>query len=97
MEALEYLDTSSVILLLIGRMDQEIEIGRAKLVSLGYISDTSEMVTALNAADIYVGPSRKESFGQIFVEAAMCGYLRGFSGLCRVSHCGWCDRYLGGK
>jgi glycosyltransferase involved in cell wall biosynthesis len=80
-EALEYLDTSSVILLLIGRMDQEIEIGRAKLVSLGYISDTSEMVTALNAADIYVGPSRKESFGQIFVEAAMCGVPSvGFSG-----------------
>lgn len=80
-KALEALDTSKITLLLIGRLDQEVDSKGAELISLGYVKDASKMVTALNAADIYVGPSREETFGQVFIEAAMCGVPSvGFAG-----------------
>jgi hypothetical protein len=41
--------------------------------SLGYIPDAQTMAMVYSAADVYVGPSRVETFGQVYVEAAACG------------------------
>lgn len=80
-KALEKLDTAQITLLLIGRLDVEVDSKGAELISMGYVKDASKMVLALNSADIYVGPSREETFGQVFVEAAMCGVPSvGFAG-----------------
>jgi hypothetical protein len=40
---------------------------------MGYIDSTERMVLLYSAADLFVGPSREETFGQVFVEAAACG------------------------
>ena len=42
-------------------------------VSMGYLEDPEKIATLFAAADIFVGPSLEESFGQVFVEAAACG------------------------
>lgn len=42
-------------------------------VSLGYIEDPAKQAMIFSAADIFVGPSLQEAFGQVFVEAAACG------------------------
>ncbi len=42
-------------------------------ISLGYIDDPHQAALAYAAADIFVGPSLEEAFGQVFIEAAACG------------------------
>lgn len=80
-EALKYLNKDKLTLLLIGRVDQALDIESCELVQTGYIEDTEQLVNTLNAADLYVGPSREETFGQVFVEAALCGVPSiGFAG-----------------
>jgi hypothetical protein len=39
----------------------------------GYVSDPERLAQIYSAADVYVGPSRDETFGQVFTEAAACG------------------------
>lgn len=39
----------------------------------GYISDQQELAMYQAAADVFVGPSLEEAFGQVFIEAAACG------------------------
>jgi hypothetical protein len=40
---------------------------------LGYIRDMRRLAMIYAAADVLVGPSLEETFGQIFIEAAACG------------------------
>ncbi|MEE9128210.1 MAG: glycosyltransferase, partial [Planctomycetota bacterium] len=40
---------------------------------MGYISDENELAMLYSAADVFVGPSLEEAFGQVFIEAAACG------------------------
>jgi glycosyltransferase involved in cell wall biosynthesis len=40
---------------------------------MGYIDEPGRMALLYAAADLFVGPSREETFGQVFVEAAACG------------------------
>jgi len=40
---------------------------------LGYVDDEERLAMLYAAADVYVGPSLEEAFGQVFVEAAACG------------------------
>jgi hypothetical protein len=40
---------------------------------MGYIDDPERMAVLYAAADLFVGASREETFGQVFVEAAACG------------------------
>lgn len=71
--ALEKLNIPNLVLLVVGRLDVPLEISSAKIVSLGYLNNTTKMVQAMNAADVYIGPSTEETLGQVFLEAAMCG------------------------
>ncbi len=40
---------------------------------LGYTKDPLHLATCYAAADVFVGPSLEEAFGQVFIEAAACG------------------------
>lgn len=40
---------------------------------MGYIDDPARMALLYAAADLFVGPSREETLGQVFIEAAACG------------------------
>ncbi len=40
---------------------------------LGYVEDPRRAALVYSAADVFVGPSQEEAFGQVFVEAAACG------------------------
>lgn len=39
----------------------------------GYVREAKRLAMLLSAADVFVGPSSEEAFGQVFVEAAACG------------------------
>jgi glycosyltransferase involved in cell wall biosynthesis len=39
----------------------------------GYVTDPQRLATIYCAADLLVGPSSEETFGQVFIEAAACG------------------------
>jgi len=43
------------------------------MIHAGYADDPVRLATLFSAADIFVGPSLEEAFGQVFVEAAACG------------------------
>jgi hypothetical protein len=73
LQALRNLRLERVVVLLIGNLDAPFEIPGVEIVSLGYVSDTATLVTAMNASDVYVGPSTEETFGQVFIEAALVG------------------------
>ena len=42
-------------------------------ISLGYVDDPWQQAIIYSAADVFVGPSLQEAFGQVFIEAASCG------------------------
>jgi len=46
--------------------------GKYQIIDLGWLTETDEMVTAYNAADIFLMPSQGESFGMMAVEAMAC-------------------------
>jgi glycosyltransferase involved in cell wall biosynthesis len=48
-------------------------IGALKIRKVGYVFDAQRLATIYCAADLVVGPSVEETFGQVFVEAAACG------------------------
>lgn len=41
--------------------------------AMGYMKDPRRLAKLYSAADIFVGPSQEEAFGQVFIEAAACG------------------------
>ncbi|MBX3376015.1 MAG: glycosyltransferase [Phycisphaeraceae bacterium] len=41
--------------------------------AMGYMKDPRQLATLYAAADVFVGPSLEEAFGQVFIEAAACG------------------------
>jgi len=47
--------------------------GKFELYQTGFIDDPSVLALYYSAADLFVGPSLEESFGQTFIEAAACG------------------------
>ena len=57
----------------IGYFDKFAVPATCEIISLGYIDDPSKLAMAYAAADVFVGPSREETFGQVFIEAASCG------------------------
>jgi glycosyltransferase involved in cell wall biosynthesis len=44
-----------------------------RIVDLGWIEDAAHLAEALNAADLFVMPSRAEAFGVMAIEAMACG------------------------
>jgi hypothetical protein len=41
--------------------------------AMGYMDDPKRLAMLYSAADVFVGPSLEEAFGQVFIEAAACG------------------------
>jgi glycosyltransferase involved in cell wall biosynthesis len=72
-KALRELHIPDLAILVIGNLESPLELNGIEIVSLGYVTDTAMVVTALSAADLYVGPSSAETFGQVFIEAALAG------------------------
>ena len=72
-KALKQLDSSALFVLLIGRVDQELDLGQARTIYTGFLNDQHQVAQALAAADLYVAPSLEETFGQVFIEAALVG------------------------
>jgi glycosyltransferase involved in cell wall biosynthesis len=73
LEALDGLRIPNLAILIIGNLESPLEINGVEIVSLGYITDAVMLAAALSAADVYVGPSSAETFGQVFIEAALSG------------------------
>jgi glycosyltransferase involved in cell wall biosynthesis len=73
LEALKDINLPNLTLMLIGSIDQKIDIKGVNLFSLGYVKDDATLINAMSASDIYVGPSIEETFGQVFIEAAATG------------------------
>lgn len=72
-DALRNLNLPNLSVILIGHLDVPLDISGVELVPLGYVTETSTLTAALSAADVYVGPSTEETFGQVFIEAALVG------------------------
>lgn len=72
-EALQNIQLNNLTILLIGNQDIPFAIEGIEVVSLGYITDSEILNIALSAADVFVGPSTEETFGQVFIEAALAG------------------------
>lgn len=45
----------------------------AGMQALGYLNDPARLAMLYSAADVFVGPSLAEAFGQVYIEAAACG------------------------
>ena len=71
--ALEGANLQNLTVLVIGTMDTAFEVTGANVLALGYVSDSRSLVAGLSAANVYIGPSLEETFGQVFVEAALVG------------------------
>lgn len=71
--ALARLEIENLVVLLVGRVDQKVQIPGARLVYTGYLNDQAGIAQALSAADLYVAASQEETFGQVFIEAALVG------------------------
>src|SRR5450759_1873704 len=72
-EALRDINLPNVSVLLIGNQDVPFDVSGVELVQLGYVTEARTLTAALSAADVYVGPSTEETFGQVFIEAALVG------------------------
>ncbi|MEO6610493.1 MAG: glycosyltransferase [Aestuariivirga sp.] len=72
-EALAGLGLPDITVVLIGNNDVGFAIDGVKVVSTGYLRKAHLVNRALNAADVFVGPSLAETFGLVFQEAAFAG------------------------
>ena len=72
-EALARLDLPDLVLVLVGLASPEDCPPIPNVRTLGFVSDPQKLALAYGAADVFVGPSLAETFGQVFMEAAACG------------------------
>ena len=72
-QAIESLTVPSLTILLVGRVLEQPVLPGVVVVDTGYLAYPGDVAKAMTAADVYVGPSSEETFGQVFTEAAMCG------------------------
>ncbi|MEJ0000273.1 MAG: glycosyltransferase [Verrucomicrobiota bacterium] len=73
MEAIERTALPNLFLVSIGYQEHHLRNATSGRVDFGYITDPHHLAMIYSAADIFVGPSLEEAFGQVFVEAAACG------------------------
>jgi glycosyltransferase involved in cell wall biosynthesis len=72
--ALESLGVQDAFVLLVGRSSEECakQISLPNL-SLGYVEDSAKMAECYHASDVFMIPSRVETFGLVAAEAVACG------------------------
>ena len=73
LEALTGIGIPDLSVVLIGNKDVEFVLDGINVVSTGYLKHAHRVNEALNAADIFIGPSLTETFGLVFQEAAFAG------------------------
>ena len=73
MEALAELGLPDLLAVCIGHFDQPPEARGFEIRSMGFVGDPLSLARLYSAADLFVGPSLMETFGQVFVESAACG------------------------
>jgi glycosyltransferase involved in cell wall biosynthesis len=73
MDALHRIDSRCMSLLIVGNSDLDLKVMGHKVINLGYVTDPRWLASAYAAADVFVGPSKEETFGQVFIEAALSG------------------------
>lgn len=71
--AMEMLNLPDTLLTCVGWFDQAEKPPIPGMRAMGYLEDRSKLATLYGAADLFVGPSLEEAFGQVFIEAASCG------------------------
>ncbi len=71
--ALDQLNLPDLALVCVGWRDKAQPLPRKDIIEAGYVTDQATQVLYYAAADLFVGPSMEESFGQVYVEAAACG------------------------
>ncbi|HZT17832.1 MAG TPA: glycosyltransferase [Dongiaceae bacterium] len=72
-EALARLQDLPITCCIVGLWDPAVPLPGIDLRSLGYIKTPEELAAAYAAADLFVGPSLAETFGQVFAESAASG------------------------
>lgn len=72
-DALTAIGLPNISVLLIGNQDVPFDVEEVELIPLGYVTEPTTLTAALSAADVYIGPSTEETFGQVFTEAALVG------------------------
>jgi glycosyltransferase involved in cell wall biosynthesis len=73
LDAFRRIDKRCMHLLILGNSDIDLKAIGHKVSYLGYVTDPRLLATAYAAADVFVGPSKEETFGQVFIEAALSG------------------------
>jgi glycosyltransferase involved in cell wall biosynthesis len=58
---------------IVGLLSSPLKLPGIDIRTMGYVDDPHQLATIYGAADVFVGPSLEETFGQVFVEAAACG------------------------
>ena len=71
--ALAKLRLRDVLVVCVGWFKPGEETPIAGMRAMGYMKNRRELATLYAAADLFVGPSVEEAFGQVFIEAAACG------------------------
>jgi len=72
-DALREIDDDNVTLLVIGNIDSDINFSGLNVVRTGYLTDPIFVAVAMKASNIYIGLSKEETFGQVYIESAMAG------------------------
>jgi len=72
-EAIEMLDLPDALVIAPGWYDPREALPIAGMRAMGYERDPRRLAMLYSAADVFVGPSLEECFGQVFVEAGACG------------------------
>lgn len=57
----------------LGYLSSPIDLPGIEIRRMGVVDNPQQLAMIYAAADVYVGPSFEETFGQVFVEAAACG------------------------
>ncbi|HVE16058.1 MAG TPA: glycosyltransferase, partial [Chthoniobacterales bacterium] len=73
LEAIELSGIPNLHLGCLGREEGAANFPHRNIHFFGYVGDPAAQARIYSAADVYVGPSRDETFGQVFTEAAACG------------------------
>jgi glycosyltransferase involved in cell wall biosynthesis len=72
-DALELLKLSDALVACVGWFDSDEQPPIPGMRAMGYTKDPAQLAMLYAAADVFVGPSLEEAFGQVYIEAAACG------------------------